>query len=291
MNIFSIIVTYHPDLSKLNRISQVLSHNNCTIIIVDNSEIGYDLDLLKNCTVFSLKNNFGIGYAQNIGIKHALQQGADVIVFFDQDSIIEENFLVNLLAPIRITEPMIVSPVFYDETKNFRFPSLKFGRFGFLKKVYNVESTPYEVDVIISSGSAVTKKVFEKVGLMNEDLFIDFVDYEWSIRCRNLKLPILAVPSAIMKHSIGEKSIDFLIFRGFIHSSTRSYYKLRNPFLLLREKHIPKKVAIKEIFSALIHQAVLIFFVRSKGIYIKNYFIAVFHGILGKKGKLLRKIE
>ena len=120
---------------------------------------------------------------------------------------------------------------------------------------------------------------------MDEDLFIDFVDIEWSIRCKKNKIPIYIVPQAKMTHSIGEKSINFGIMRGFIHTANRSYYKVRNPFLLIRKSHVPLILVIKEIVSALVHQFVCIFYVKNKSAYFRIYISAIIDGIKGVKGK------
>lgn len=198
-------------------------------------------------------------------------------------------FISNLLSPIKNEEPLIVAPVFFDEKKNFEYPSFKFNKLKLLKSIYKENrEAPYEVDVIISSGSAATKKVFYQAGLMDEDLFIDFVDIEWAIRCRNNNIPILIVPTAIMKHSIGNTSVNLGIVKGFIHSADRSYYKVRNPFLLLHKNTIPKILAIKEILSALIHEFVFIFYGNKKVTYFKNYILAIFHGVKGLKGKRIQ---
>lgn len=290
MKRFAIIVTYNPIVKRLESLCDHLIKNDVFIVIVENTEKSYITSLLqKKATIIELKYNSGIAKAQNTGIAYALEKGADIIIFFDQDSYIEDMFISNLLSPIKNEEPLIVAPVFFDEKKNFEYPSFKFNKLKLLKSIYKENrEAPYEVDVIISSGSAATKKVFYQAGLMDEDLFIDFVDIEWAIRCRNNNIPILIVPTAIMKHSIGNTSVNLGIVKGFIHSADRSYYKVRNPFLLLHKNTIPKILAIKEILSALIHEFVFIFYGNKKVTYFKNYILAIFHGVKGLKGKRIQ---
>lgn len=288
MNINAIIVTYNPSIPILHRTCVALLNSGSKVIIVDNSE-GTDTAAslnLPEIEIIELKSNYGIAYAQNTGINHAIELGAEVIVFFDQDSEIDSSFLKYLLAPISVGLPMIVAPVFFDAEQGYEFPSFRLNKFGLPKKVYSKKTLePYAVDIIISSGSAATVEVFAKAGMMDVDLFIDFVDTEWAIRCRKNNIGIMVVPTAIMKHSIGDKSIDFGVMRGFIHSYQRSYYKLRNPFLLLRSRYVPLSLVFKEIISALVHQTVLLFFVDKKAKYLKSYIDAIKDGIKGVKGK------
>jgi len=288
MKIFSVIVCYNPDIINLSLLCQTLINNNSNVIIVDNTSISYinTNDCFSNCTFFRLGQNTGIAHAQNIGIKHAIESGAEAIALFDQDSKIENNFLSSLSDQLKVDEPKVVAPVFIDNVKGIEFPSYRLNKLGFPVKVYNEgRILPYDVDFVISSGSVATTTTFIKGGLMDEDFFIDYVDTEWCIRCRNKKIPIQIVPGTIMTHSIGEKHINLLILSGFIHSPVRCYYQIRNSFLLLRKKDIPLCMALKEILSVAVHKAILIMFVKHKFDYLNMYYLAVIHGICGVVGK------
>jgi len=287
MNVYIIIVTYYPKIEHLSRICSVLIQNKSHVILVDNSEecILSSLPLKENISIIPLYINSGIAHAQNIGINEALAQGADLVVFFDQDSDIDHNFLLTLISPIIKGMPIVVGPVLIDSKSGNEYPSFEFNKLGLLKKVYGKnKSSPYPVDVIISSGTAVTKEVFSIAGLMDEDFFIDFVDIEWAIRCRSNHIPIFINPSAVMKHTIGICNIDLKIINTVIHNPARTYYKTRNPLLFLRKEHVPFLLGIKEIMAALTHQFFQLFFVRNKNEYIKSYFSAIVDGIMGVKG-------
>jgi rhamnosyltransferase len=289
MKVKAVIVTYHPQIEELEKLCTNLVENKADVIIVDNSEnsvLGKYFLLKEHITGIPLHYNSGIAHAQNIGIREALNQGADVVVFFDQDSKISIDFLPSLLKPISKDAPVVVGPVFFDAQKGYEYPSFRFNKIGLLKKVYKNNNTePYPVDVIISSGSAVTKEVFTIAGFMDEDLFIDFVDIEWAIRCKQNNIPIKVIPSAIMNHTIGITSVDMGGMKGYIHSPYRTYYKIRNPFLLLRKNSVPILLSIKEIFSALLHEFFHLFYVNNRRVYLKNILVAVKDGILNIRGK------
>jgi rhamnosyltransferase len=288
MKIYSVIVCYKPDVHNLERICKAILACDTNVILVDNTENCYIENISNRLDVelISLNENVGIAKAQNIGITLAIDKGAEIVVFFDQDSEIENDFIRKLTYKMGNNVPEVVSPVFYDKNIGFKFPSYRLNKFGLLKQFDVVdEQTDYEVDVVISSGCAVSKVTFDVVGLMNEDYFIDFVDTEWSLRCRAKGIPIKVIPSAIMKHSIGDKSIDLKFTRIFIHSPIRSYYKVRNSFLFYRSRNVPFLMGLKEIVSALIHNFSTIFVVRHKWDYIKNYFQAIRDGVLGRVGK------
>jgi rhamnosyltransferase len=258
------------------------------VIIVDNSE-GVPVSQwinFKGCTIVPMGTNTGIAYAQNVGIRLAIKQKADVVVFFDQDSEIEDDFLSTLLYPLMPGKPGVVAPIYFDKARGYEFPAMKLNSFGTLSKVYrDNNSVSYPVDVVISSGMAVTKETFEVVGLMDEEFFIDFVDTEWCLRCRSKKVEILMVSAATMAHSIGDSSRNLGFMNIFVHSPIRSYYQIRNSFHFLKKKHVPLLLGLKEFLSLLLHHIIGLIFLKDRKAYLIQYFHAVRDGILGICGK------
>jgi rhamnosyltransferase len=139
---------------------------------------------------------------------------------------------------------------------------------------------------VISSGTAATREVFEVAGTFDEGLFIDFVDTEWCLRCRSKSISIRVVPSAVMHHRIGSKSINLGITTVFVHSPVRCYYQLRNCFHLFRKGHIPFLFALRETASVFFNRALLLLFVRDRSAYAKAYFRALRDGSRGVTGSM-----
>lgn len=278
MIVYSIIVCYNPDLIILNNLIESITKQSVKIVIVDNSEVN-NLSKLKSCDILTLGENQGISFAQNKGIEYAKSKGANVFVFFDQDSEIESNFFKNILKNITINDLSVFSPLIINKISNEIFPSIRFNCFGLTKKVYfSKNSEPALVDLIISSGSCVNLKTLNFVGLMDENLFIDFVDTDWSLRCKEKKVPIYIIPKAILKHSIGESSFKFLNFTFFSHNNKRVYYQIKNCIYLFNKSHAPVLFVMKEILSLLFHDFVLFFFSKNKIQFLKSSFLGFVDG-------------
>jgi rhamnosyltransferase len=288
VNIFAIVVAFNPNAGTLIRLCRTLVTSGAKVIVVDNSETG-DVEPCFDeecCTRIALAENTGIAHAQNVGIARAIDRGADVIVFFDQDSEPDGNFLDHLLADMKPDELGVVAPVCIDKARGHELPSLRLGRLSVrCNVVSNGRHSPYPVDLVISSGSAVTAVTFSVVGKMDEDFFIDFVDFEWCFRCLARKVPIRVVPRAVMRHSIGERTVDLGIIRGSLHGATRSYYKIRNCFLLFRKPAIPFSFACFATFSAVIRYVLLLPFAKERLTYVKVLFTAIRDGVAGVVGK------
>lgn len=288
MKIYSIIVCYNPNINTLGNLCSNLLIQNSKIILIDNSEETILDGLVReDVELYHQDNNIGIAAAQNIGLSHALKNNADILIFFDQDSVITNGFIEALAYPINKHEAIVTSPVFFDSKTGFRFPSYRLSNRGCLKE-YIQEKDEYLVDLIISSGMATNRKTINLVGNMNENYFIDFVDLEWSLRCKALKVPIYAVPEAKMFHSIGESSINLFFFRVFIHNPKRTYYKVRNSLLFFRNQNVPILFGAKEILSAVIFNLIALFFVENKIIFFRYFLLGIAHGLIGKIGKVLK---
>lgn len=287
VNVYSIVVCYRPDLARLLNLCESLRRDGSTVILVDNTEQPYlrDRQMPSGCELITLGRNTGIAHAQNAGIAVATAGGADVVVFFDQDSTIEAGLLRTLIGPLKLGAPDIVAPLYRDDASEAELPSVRLSRFGMGRAVYsNGSLVPYPVDVVIASGTAATREVFEAAGILDEGLFIDFVDTEWCLRCRSKQIPIRVVPAAVMHHRIGSKSIDLGFATVFVHSPVRCYYQLRNCFHLFRKGHVPFLFALREMVSVFFGRALLLLFVGDRSTYAKAYLRALRDGMQGVTG-------
>jgi rhamnosyltransferase len=233
-----------------------LKNQDVQPIIIDNGSD--DISLPDDVLCSRQKENLGIARAQNIGIDLAINAGAEIIILFDQDSIISEGFIDSLVAPIRDGRAMISSPIYYDSVGGFVYPLMNVTKNGFARKIYP-HSCDFEMrtNVAISSGLAFAVKIVPSVGLMNEQLFIDYVDTEWCIRAWFKGFDIFVSSAAKMNHSIGDKSTNIFGKRIPIHSPVRRYYRIRNALILLRHKQMPTAVFLREITLFFVHQVVI----------------------------------
>ena len=288
MKIYSVIVCYRPDTDCLLRLCENLLADNSSVILVDNSEVPVleNEELPKDCQLLTLGFNSGIARAQNIGVEAAIAGGADVVAFFDQDSIFGPDLMGALACELELNTAKIVSPLYLDDTNNSELPSQRVSARGVTTAVHRGGSIEaYPVDVVISSGTVATKEVFEIAGPFDEDLFIDFVDTEWCLRCRSKDIPIYVVPSALMRHRIGSKSIRFSRLTILLHPPLRCYYQVRNSLHLFRYRHVPFVFAAKQAISVLGSRIILLFFVGRKLAHMKAILLGLLDGMIGHKGK------
>lgn len=291
VNLCAVVVTYNPIKEKVQSLLNQLKHQVRYIILVDNGSSGKVDDFIdpqiQNIIQENLQKNLGIAAAQNIGIRKAIELKSDAVIFFDQDSVIEENFVCCLNEELGEQDVNIVAPVFFDGQKKFGYKIVDILPSGRrIKYLPNELLKSIDVSTVISSGMLVKISVFDQVGFFEEGLFIDYVDTEWCLRCVSNGIVIRINPRAIMRHSIGDKSLQFLNYRIPVHSPLRRYYRIRNAFHLLRMSHVPNLMAVREIFFGFIHQLMLIICEAERKEYILYYIKAVRDGIGGIYGPL-----
>lgn len=282
--IYAVIVTFNPVISNVSSLVSTLLKSGVIPIVVDNNSKN---DFEVDCTLLKIPSNKGIAFAQNRGIEAAVNQGASKIVFFDQDSILPGlDFINKLSLPIFNKLSSITAPIFVDEVRGFTYPIVNIESFGGrTKSCPNSSHLPFYVNNVISSGTMVDVEVFHVVGLMKEELFIDYVDTEWCLRSAEKGYQILVVPSAVMYHSIGDSSFSIFGFNIPKHSPSRRYYRIRNSFYLIRQTHIPKLMALREIVFSFIHQLILIAYSKGERLaYSKSLFKGLIHGLKGRFG-------
>lgn len=292
LHITAVIVTYNPTMPRLQALLTQLLAQVANVVVVDNAssaEVQSALSglHLERLTVHCLDENSGIAAGQNAGLRLGFQQGCDAVVFFDQDSTIGDDFIATLSEGLVDPQVGVVAPVFYDEQRGFGYPLVDILPSGRRRKYLpEILSGPVDISVAISSGMLIRRSVFERVGLLDERLFIDYVDTEWCLRCAAQGIAIRIIPTASMTHSIGDKSLSFAGFRVPVHSPVRRYYRIRNAFHLLRMNHVPKLMAVREVVFGLIHQIILIAFESKPKDYLFYYFKAVRDGVAGVYGPI-----
>jgi len=237
-----VLVTYNPDIKLLNNVIQSICTQVRTIYIIDNTPIEYnivyDFDI-KNLKVVKLNNNMGIAYAQNVGIKLSVDNNSDFIILSDQDTLYPDDFVEKMLSGDQ-KKFAAVSPLFHDvnqsnKDEGFIVKTL----FGF-KRIYP-QSGLHQIYQAIASGCIINTQYLKEIGMMDEKLFIDWVDLEWCWRANAKGYTILGNANVTISHQLGDEAIDIGFRNVNLRSPIRHYYITRNAFYLaLRCKHLGK---------------------------------------------------
>ena len=240
-------------------------------IIVDNSKSA--LNITPDSLYIPLRENKGIATAQNIGIRNAKEKGYKYIVFSDQDSVIQYDFLLSLLNEYHKIKEIdktlgVLGPMIVDEKSDLVY-----------KNHLEMSSRFGKVSHIISSGSIVETSIFETVGYFEDDLFIDLVDYEWCWRLRQYNRNVYMTRNVSLNHSIGNNYFKWLGIYFNISSPIRYYYQYRNSIWMLGRPYVPRSWKWKTIIRRVSEIFLLPFFSSQKCAVIKYIFRGIWDGL------------
>ena len=225
----AVIVTYHPS-GRLRANIASLRPQVDDLVIVDNGSGAETSTLLEEisstyeCRLIANKTNLGVATALNLGVAELMKTGCAFIALFDQDSCVTDCFIQSMLttyaAPSCAKEHLrvgMVVPTYVDERSGAAMPLMK--------------DSAGCVLASMTSGSFLPIGTFERCGLFDESLFIDYVDIEYCLRIAQDGFSIVQSPRARLLHSLGALKQHRFATRTFSatnHSAARRYYITRN---------------------------------------------------------------
>lgn len=295
--IVAVVVTYNPSVSELKRQFDAIVSEGIFVVLIDNasanfaeieSQLGFNPRLLK---LLRNKENVGLAHGQNLGIAEARRLQASHVLFFDQDSIPECGFTQALLAvEADLTKSHMkvsaVGPAAYDPKTLKSYPITKY--LGpFIRRHYPHEAEPIEATFLISSGSLIRMELFDEIGGMRSELFIDYIDVEWCLRAKSRGYRCYVASAARMSHSIGDARVRIFGRTISAHSPFRRYYLVRNSILMLSLEHVPLAYKLREVALNLVRFSIFLYRSGDRPAYLRLMRRALADGFAGRFGKQL----
>lgn len=293
MSVTAVIVTFEPDLAALHAQLSRLRPQLAQVVIVDNaSAVEAAADLQGIAHAFKarlLRNarNLGIAAGLNRGIAAARSEGATHVLLMDQDSLPAADMVSNLAdALVRLQaegKVAAVGPVAEDLRTGEAAPFVRVG-FPLNRKIHASAGECVRCDFLITSGSLVPLAALDEIGGMDEGLFIDNVDLEWSFRARRAGHALHGVGDARMGHRIGDGVRRLPFGASFVHSPRRLYYMMRNRVLLYRRRATPRVWVAQDVPRAVLKLLRFSLLVAPRGRNARAMLAGLRDGMLGRTG-------
>lgn len=275
-SVYAVVVTYEPDVERLQRVLQAVAPQVHHLLIVDNSESDdaqVDAErVLRQAGetqtespsplqvhYHAAESNLGLSAAYNVAIGLAREACADYLLLLDQDSIVGDYMVCALVDGFARSEaearelgqdgaPATVGPWYTDELTGRRSVVLRTGRWlvNYIKTAAVDEGVDLAqlpvmpTEMLISSGSLVPLSAFAALGELDDSLFIDHIDTDWCLRVRHSGGWMAVIPNAHMQHQLGDRVLRMWFGRWRllpVHSPIRLYYTFRNSLWLYQRPH------------------------------------------------------
>lgn len=229
--IIASIITYNPEINRLQKNIESIVNQVNGIVIVDNgsSNIQDIKNLVTNIKkAIDYSNIEFIINEENVGIATALNQSLNYskdnnykwLLTLDQDSICEKDMIYNMNSLFETyvnDRTAIIAPNIIDENK-----------------ASEIEPMMEEIEfptVAITSGSLTNVDIALSVNGFDDKFFIDYVDHEFCLKLKKNNYDIIKYKKSKLYHQLGD--IDSYKILGKTatvtnHSGIRRYYYFRN---------------------------------------------------------------
>lgn len=225
MKFCGVVVLYNPGDEVLDNINSYLDILD-KLFVCDNSEklnefLLEELAQNNKIELISMNGNKGIAKALKVGMQKAIEDKYDFCLTMDQDSkfpIIDKEYLFSYFKKGDISDYGIIA------VNNIQTP--------------NPQHKLIETKTWITSGSFVNVKNYQLIPGFNENLFIDYVDFDINEQFYKVNKKIAYIEDIIMEHHLGnliEKKFLFKKIHSMNHAPIRYYYRYRNLYYLYRK--------------------------------------------------------
>jgi GT2 family glycosyltransferase len=206
-------------------------------ICVDNGSTDGSADAIEErfpaVEVLRTGANLGFAAGNNVGIKRALERGAQWVLLVNNDAAAEPGLVEALqrAADARPDAGLLACQVLSWDGASVQFAGAAFkARLGYSGRVDTAAGTGLR-DVRRADGAAlaVSRAAAERAGLLDEQLFMYVEDVDWSLRIERAGFAVVFVPDARVRHKGSGSS-------GGGTSTTNLYYDTRNT-IVVAERH------------------------------------------------------
>ena len=159
------------------------------------------------------EKNYGFSEGTNIGIRYALERGADYAFLLNNDTVVDAKFLNELIRVGEVDEEIgILSPVIYHYHNPNMIQSggreklnLYMGKVTATKLAKKEAKQEVIIDTEIVSGAAmlIKRKTLKEIGLLPTEYFLGWEDWDYCIKVSRGGWKLVCVPKVKVWHKGG----------------------------------------------------------------------------------------
>ncbi|MCL2859205.1 MAG: glycosyltransferase family 2 protein [Oscillospiraceae bacterium] len=204
---------YKDTIECIDSIKQNEKEMNYEIIVVDNKSTDNSVEELKKIDEIILlesERNGGFAYGNNIGIKYAIDKGAEYILLLNNDTIIELNCISLMYKILNENDDMgmIGCRIMYYNNKELI--NYMGGEINWFKGIVVVKDklTIYKennrsfsyTNFITGCCMLIKKEVIDKAGYLPEDYFMYYEDVEYCVKVKDAGYKLGICYNAVIYH-------------------------------------------------------------------------------------------
>lgn len=250
-----------------------------SIVVVDNGSTDGSLEAIARwgrehlpLTLIRNAENLGFVRGSNQGMRHALSTNTEYVFLLNNDTVVDTDAISLLVATAersveRSGDVGMVGPKIYQYGKDNVLDSagtrtIPWLAQGFLighgEEDHGQYDHPGDLPYVTGTALLVKRAVLEKVGLMDEDYFCYFDDFDWGLKARRAGFKLLLEPRAVVHHK-GSQTAGFNS-PFYVHHMVRSrilFARKNVPFLPFLFAFLPCLLLyryLRPVFPLLVHR-------------------------------------
>ncbi|MHA5641007.1 rhamnosyltransferase, partial [Pseudomonas aeruginosa] len=238
-------------------------------------------------------NRQGIAGAFNQGLDTLFRRGLQGVLLLDQDSRPGGAFLAAQWRNLQACngQACLLGPRIFDRGDRRFLPAIHLDGLALRQLSLDGLTTPQRTSFLISSGCLLTREAYQRLGHFDEELFIDHVDTEYSLRAQALDVPLYVDPRLVLEHRIGTRKtrrLGGLSLSAMNHAPLRRYYLARNGLLVLRRYARSSPLALLANLPTLTQGLAVLLLERDKLLKLRCLGWGLWDGLRGRGGALER---
>ncbi|MDO4329866.1 MAG: glycosyltransferase family 2 protein [Lachnospiraceae bacterium] len=243
--VFIILVNYNNVSDTFACLESIQRNNyrNYEVVIIDNKSTDRSCEQLRikkyglHYVLIVAEENDGFSAGNNIGIRYAIEHGADYVLLLNNDTLVDPDFLTELIGYQSNHEEcaVAVGKIYYAFERNTLWyaggsvspVTTRTTHYEYGKQDAHEINNPIQVSFATGCYMSIRRAVIEDVGLLDEDYFLYDEDTDYSLRLAAKKKKIFYVPSSVIYHKVSASTGG--------GSDLSQYYQVRNHFLLIKK--------------------------------------------------------
>ncbi|WP_276957944.1 glycosyltransferase family 2 protein [Allomeiothermus silvanus] len=184
---------------------EALNYPNYEVVVVDNGSTDGSAEEIRKAkpqvNLLETRQNLGFAGGNNIGIRYALEQGAEYIWLLNNDTVVDPDALT---AMVELAEKDcrigVVGSVLYYMEQPTKVQAWGGGRVNLLTGRSRHLLAPGEPHYITGASMLLRREALEQVGLLDEGFFMYWEDADLSFRLRQKGWMVAVAPESKVLH-------------------------------------------------------------------------------------------
>lgn len=279
-----VVVLYRPSGAEVDHLLG-LTRFAVDLVVVDNSPIAdealHQRLIEAGMTMVTNRNRGGLAGGLNRGVETAIDRGHDLVMLLDQDSEFDDDFFDRMADAARSmgsAEFILGARVW--ETTSDQYLEVSPPPTGVV--VPEAPAGCWPADDLITSGTTISAAAYRRLGPFREDLIIEAIDSEYSLRAHRANVGLYVVHGAVIRQIRGDSVVRFGLPTTRLGPSRR-YYLARNATAVRREYGLGAGAAIKMVAKETVK---VVLFEDRKAAKVAAFAVGVADGMRARMGAL-----